>query len=101
MLDAAYAAWRDDIRRGLDSVLATETTLTCPQRTRPAGTSTSRISGSGPEVELAEGARASTGDIVITRGNDRRLRSLNGDWVRNGDRWLVLDVRRDGLMGGA
>ncbi len=52
----------------------------------------------GREVELAEGARASVGDHVITRQNDRRLRALSGGWVRNGDRWVVTDVRRDGSI---
>ena len=100
MLDAAYAAWRDDTRRGLDSVLVTEATRSV--HALNARARAERIlahdDDSGPEVELAEGARASAGDIVITRRNDRRLRALNGGWVRNGDRWLVLDVRRDGSM---
>ena len=54
--------------------------------------------GAGREVELAQGAHASVGDLVITRQNDRRLRALNGGWVRNGDRWLVTDVRPDGSI---
>ena len=100
MLDAAYAAWRDDTRRGLDSVLVTEATRSV--HALNARARAERIlahdDDSGPEVELAEGARASAGDIVITRRNDRRLRALNGGWVRNGDRWQVLDVRSDGSM---
>jgi len=50
------------------------------------------------EAVLADGARASVGDLVITRQNDRRLRSLRGGWVRNGDRWKVTDVRDDGTL---
>jgi hypothetical protein len=100
MLDAAYAAWRDDSRRGLDSVLVTETTRSV--HALNARARAERIlahdDDNGPEVELVEGARASAGDIVITRRNDRRLRALTGGWVRNGDRWLVLDVRRDGSL---
>ncbi len=97
MLDAAYAAWREDTRRGLDSVLVTEASRAV--HALNARARAERIlahdDDSGPEVELIEGARASSGDIVITRRNDRRLRALNGGWVRNGDRWQVLDVRRD------
>jgi hypothetical protein len=49
----------------------------------------------GPrEVGLHDGTRAATGDIVITRHNDRRLRAGRG-WVRNGDRWTVTAVHDD------
>ena len=40
--------------------------------------------------------RVSEGDLVITRSNDRRLRTLRGGWVRNGDRWRVAEVNKDG-----
>ena len=48
-------------------------------------------------VRLHDGTHAASGDIVITRRNDRRLLAGRG-WVRNGDRWNVVDVRRDGSM---
>jgi conjugative relaxase-like TrwC/TraI family protein len=100
MLDAAYAAWRDDTRRGLDSVLVTETTRSVDALNARARAERilAHDDDSGREVELAEGARASAGDIVITRKNERRLRAPNGGWVRNGDRWQVLDVRKDGSI---
>ena len=40
------------------------------------------------------GTRAAAGDTVITRHNDRRLRSGRG-WVSNSNRWTVTDVRDD------
>jgi len=40
---------------------------------------------------------ASAGDVVITRRNDRRLTS-GAAWVRNGDRWTVTDVTREGAL---
>ncbi|MCV5390967.1 hypothetical protein OFC62_40235, partial [Escherichia coli] len=49
------------------------------------------------ESELHDGTHAASGDIIITRRNDRRLLAGRG-WVRNGDRWNVVDVRRDGSM---
>ena len=52
----------------------------------------------GREVELADGNRASTGDVIITRRNDRRLRITAIDWVKNGDRWTVLHVAQDGAL---
>lgn len=53
----------------------------------------------GREVTLHDGLSASKGDRVITRENDRRLRSKNGrSWVRNGDRWTVTAVSEDGSI---
>ncbi len=40
----------------------------------------------------------SVGDVVVTRRNDRRLRTRTS-WVRNGDRWTVVKVRGDGSVG--
>jgi hypothetical protein len=39
-----------------------------------------------------------TGDEVITTRNDRRLVTNAGAWVRNGDRWLVVERRPDGSL---
>ena len=50
------------------------------------------------EVALGDGTRASAGDLVITRRNDRRLRARDGSWVKNGDRWHLLDVHADGSV---
>src|SRR4029453_12215821 len=54
------------------------------------------VATSGPEAALADGNRASAGELIITRRNDRRLRTTATDWVKNGDRWTVLTVDRDG-----
>ena len=48
------------------------------------------------EVRLADGNRASVGDVIITRTNDRRLRLSPTDWVKNGDRWTVTHVGKRG-----
>ncbi len=50
----------------------------------------------GREVELADGNRASVGDLIITRSNDRRLRTSATDFVKNGDRWTILNLTRTG-----
>jgi hypothetical protein len=34
--------------------------------------------------------------LIITRGNDRRLRITAIDWVKNGDRWTILKLTRTG-----
>lgn len=100
MLDAAYEAWLADTRCGKKSVLVTEATAVV--HALNARARAERIvagdTDDGREVELADGARASVGDSVITRRNDRRLRTARGAWVRNGDRWKVADVRADGSL---
>src|SRR5699024_719437 len=51
------------------------------------------------ETQLHDGTRVSPGDQVITRRNDRRLRSRNGkNYVRNGDRWTVTGIHNDGSI---
>ncbi|MDN5745960.1 MAG: relaxase domain-containing protein, partial [Nocardioidaceae bacterium] len=99
MTDAAYEAWRADRDKGLVSVLIAETredVTTLNTRARADlildGTLTP-----GREVELADGTTASVGDTIITRRNDRRLRT-NKTWVRNGDTWTIRAVRDDGSI---
>lgn len=100
MIDAAYAAWRSDLRAGLASVLVTEATqsvIDLNQRAR-AERILDGETAAGREVDLADGSQASAGDLIITRSNDRRVRSLRGGWVRNGDRWRITDVLGDGSL---
>ena len=52
---------------------------------------------SGREVELNDGTTAGIEDTIITRRNDRRLRS-GETWVRNGDTWTITGVRDDGSV---
>lgn len=99
MIDAAYTAWRTDTLSGGASVLVTdsnESVLALNNRARADlildGTVDARR-----EVELHDGTHAATGDTVITRRNDRRLRVGRG-WVRNGDRWTITEVRDDGSL---
>lgn len=100
MIDAAYAAWRADTRAGVASLLVTDASQTVTELNQRAraerlldGTTIA-----GREAGLADGTRVSTGDLVITRSNDRRLHTMRGDWVRNGDRWRVADVNADGSV---
>jgi hypothetical protein len=50
----------------------------------------------GQEVRLGHGNRASVGDVIITRANDRRRRLSATDWVKNGDRWTITHINRSG-----
>jgi conjugative relaxase-like TrwC/TraI family protein len=47
-------------------------------------------------ARVAGGETAAGGDVVVTRRNDRRLRTDRGEPVRNRDRWTVVNIRPDG-----
>ena len=100
MMDAAYLAWSEDVRTGRAAILVAEATETVKYLNTRARAD--RIAGGDPagsiEVNLADGTRASIGDLVITRSNDRRLHTMRGGWVHNGDRWRVTNVNKDGSM---
>jgi len=49
----------------------------------------------GPTVQLRDNV-ASIGDHIVTRRNDRRLRTSSRGWVVNGDVWTILETYRDG-----
>src|SRR6185503_4897509 len=57
-----------------------------------------RLNGAPASVDaaLADGNRAGVGDVIITRTNDRRLRLTATEWVKNGDRWTVTHVGKQG-----
>ncbi|MFE5291413.1 MobF family relaxase [Isoptericola sp. NPDC056618] len=98
MIDAAFDAWQDDLREGRSSILLTEAAESVRQlneRARAERIQTG-VTSAVRDVALREEARASAGDVVITRRNDRRLRTGDGSWVRNGDRWTVAHVGRHG-----
>lgn len=99
MTDAAYTAWRTDRERGLISVLIAETrddVSALNQRAR-ADLILDGTLKPGREVDLNDGTIAGVGDTIITRRNDRRLRS-GKTWVRNGDTWTITGIRDDGSI---
>lgn len=99
MTDAAYAAWREDTTAGLSSVLIAETneTVTTLNNRARADLILDGTLHPSREVELKDGSRASIGDTIITRCNDRRLRTKD-TWVRNGARWQITQLRDDGSL---
>ena len=92
------AAWQSDRAAGLDALML------APTRDQVAALNAAargaRLDGhrSGRQVHLADGNQASTGDTVITRRNNRDLANSDTVWVRNGDRWQVTAVHRDGAI---
>lgn len=120
LTDQVFTGWLTDRAKGLDSImlaptrelaaelnararaarLNTQPTPSSPQESPTASDpeAPGEAGGLGPVVRLADGNQASIGDLVITRSNDRRLRVSTTDWVKNGDRWLVLDINTQGSM---
>lgn len=92
------AAWRADRADGLDAIML------APTREQVAALNaaarTARLEGHRPgrQVELADRNNGSLGDTVITRRNNRDLASSDTAWVRNGDRWRITVVHRDGSI---
>jgi conjugative relaxase-like TrwC/TraI family protein len=92
-----FEASRADRGRGLDSIMLAPTRdLVAALNQRARAHRLRSAPTPGPEVILADGNRASADELIITRTNDRRLRTSVSDWVKNGDRWTVSSVDRDG-----
>ncbi|WP_392545268.1 MobF family relaxase [Oryzobacter telluris] len=93
-----FIAWAKDRAQGLDSLMLAPTRGLVSHLNQHA--QTHRLAGRtpGPGLRLSDGNTAHTGDTVVTRNNDRRLRLGANDWVKNGDRWTVAAVHRDGSL---
>ena len=98
MQQAAYGAWRADVSQGRQSVLIADDRATVAELNRQARHDRILAGVVDPTIEahLAEGTRASVGDVVVTRRNDRRIVAGSTGWVRNGDRWTVTAINTDG-----
>src|SRR4029450_12140317 len=72
----AFSAWVSDRAAGLDTIMI-------------APTRHLNAAPASVYAALADGNRASAGDVIITRTNDRRLRLTATEWVKNGDRWTI------------
>lgn len=93
-----FDSWKADRAEGRDAIMLAPTRDLVAQLNQKARTH--RLDGQHPgrEVALADGNRASAGDTIITRLNERRLRVSRTDWVKNGDRWTVLKVAANGRL---
>ena len=107
VIDQVYRAWAADRNRGFDSAMLAPTNDIVTQLNERARLDrlkqvTSSDNMIRPvdlrEAALADGLRASVGDIVATRRNKRTLHLGGSDFVRNGYRWRVDKVARDGAL---
>ena len=97
-VDQAFHAWRADVAAGSSSLLlaASRETVRGLNELARGERLAAQPGRPGREAVLADGTRASSGDVVITRHNDRSIRGRDGSWVKNGDRWVVREVDRSG-----
>ena len=99
-----FTAWAKDRAQGLDTLMLAPTRDLVSKLNQQAQhhqqAQTHRLAGRtpGPGVRLSDGNTAFVGDTIVTRNNDRRLRLGAHDWVKNGDRWTVHNVHRDGSV---
>ncbi|WP_327072073.1 MobF family relaxase [Kitasatospora sp. NBC_01302] len=101
MLSAAYEAWQRDVSDGLTSILIAPTNALAAQLSERARADrvAAGIVDDRRTVTLADGNRVGAGDQIVTRANNRQIRCTDSrQWVRNGDVWLVREVRRDGTL---
>ncbi|WGY04881.1 MobF family relaxase (plasmid) [Nocardioides sp. QY071] len=102
MTEDVFAAWQADRAAGLDSIMLAPTRDLVSELNQQArahrleGIDPADVAASGPVRRLADGNDASIGELIITRENDRRLRTSATDWVKNGDRWTVLEIHDGG-----
>ncbi|MBM7509578.1 DNA primase catalytic core [Nocardioides salarius] len=102
MTEEVFAAWQADRAAGLDSIMLAPTRDLVSELNQQArahrldGIDPADVASSGPTRRLADGNEASIGELIITRENDRRLRTSATDWVKNGDRWTVLEIHDGG-----
>jgi DNA primase catalytic core len=96
--EQVFTAWQHDRSQGLDSIMLAPTRELVAELNQRARSH--RLGDTQPgidlEVTLADGNRASVGELIITRSNDRQLRLTSTDWVKNGDRWTVVAVNASG-----
>jgi len=92
----AFHTWVSDRAACLDAIMIAPTRHLVAELNRLARAHRLHHCPAGSEVALADGNRASAGDVIITRANDRRLRLTATDWVKNGDRWTITHAGRGG-----
>ncbi len=99
MLHALFDHWAVDTDAGLTSAMIAPDDDTVRQLNALAQAhhrDTGRAAAA--TVPLADGHVAGVGDRILTRRNDRRLRTSSGGWVKNGDTWTITDTHPDGSL---
>ncbi|MCV7059274.1 MobF family relaxase [Mycolicibacterium gilvum] len=99
--DMAYQAWRADLAAGADSILLAPTNDVINElnaRARADRLAADPEAARAATVVLADQLHASVGDTIRTRKNKRRITIGRNDFVRNGYRYTITEVRTDGSV---
>ena len=99
MTEQAYAGWKADMLAGRKALMVAATNADVAElgaRARADRVAAGQVEAHG--VELHDGNTAGFGDWIVTRDNNRRLRTGTRDFVKNGDAWKVLERREDGAL---
>jgi conjugative relaxase-like TrwC/TraI family protein len=99
MTTDAYQAWLHAVRGGQKALLIAAdnaTVATLNDQARADRVIAGDVEPGG--VQLHDGTSAGVGDIVVTRTNNRRVRTTARGWVRNGDLWTVTHRADDGSL---
>ncbi|WP_194817981.1 MobF family relaxase [Nocardia sp. XZ_19_385] len=98
--DDAYTRWIADYLGGRDTIMLARIHTIVDELNRRARADRLARAGAptGPQTVLADDLYASVGDTIVTRHNNPRLQLPDGDWVRNGYRWIVTAVGADGSL---
>ena len=100
LTEQVFTAWRTERDAGRDAIMLSPTRELAPTLNQRAQGHRLATPGTtqAAQARLADGSRAGVGDLIITRTNDRGLRIAATDWVKNGDRWQVTAIGRDGTI---
>ena len=109
VLGALFEAWTADTTTGRTSLMIaadTQTVVDLNTRARAQRVRAGEVSEDG--VTVADGTTIGVGDRIVTRLNQRdlitgddtdstgSLGSRVGEWVKNGDQWVVTKINPDG-----
>jgi conjugative relaxase-like TrwC/TraI family protein len=96
VLDALYTAWQSDADQGLHSLMLAGDATTVDELNARARAD--RVERGVVDAGFVIGTLSvGVNDLVVTRDNDRRLRTTRS-WVKNGDEWRVVATHPSGAL---
>ena len=99
MLEAAYRGWQASASSGCSAILvAVDTHSVDALNARAHEDRVLDGSVAGDGVPIADGAVAGVGDRILTRQNQRSIRTPDGGHVRNGALWVVTATHAHGSL---
>ncbi|WP_194924385.1 MobF family relaxase [Catenulispora pinisilvae] len=99
MTEQAYAGWKADMLAGRKALMVATSNANVAElcaRARADRVAARQVEAEG--VRLHDGNLAGARDLIVTRDNDRRLRSGVRDFVKNGDAWEVVERHENGAL---